>query len=49
MNVSIPGPGPIGWFLALAAGLLAIVFIAIGQLDLKVGLFIVALALARLW
>lgn len=38
----------IGWLLALLVLIVAVVMIVIGQLDLKYGGFIVALAAARL-
>ncbi len=41
-------PRTIGWIIALAIMLLAVVFAAIGQLDLKIAAFIVGLAAARL-
>lgn len=43
-----PAPGSIGAVIAIIALVLAIVFMAIGQMDFKVGGLIAALAVARL-
>lgn len=47
MNLTMPAIG-VGWVLALVALLLAVVFLAVGQLDLKVGGLIALVALSRL-
>lgn len=41
-------PNSIGAVLALIVLVLAVVFLAVGQIDLKVGVLIAALALARI-
>lgn len=43
-----PVPGSIGAVIALLVLVLAVVFMAIGQLDFKVGGLVAALAVARL-
>jgi hypothetical protein len=47
MQVTWPSIGP-GWIIALIAFVLAILFVAIGQMDFKVGALIAAVALSRL-
>lgn len=48
MNWSPPAPGAIGWIIALLVLILAIVFMAIGRLDIIPGGLIAGVALARL-
>lgn len=47
MQIQMPAIS-IGWVLALVALVLAVVFAAVGQLDMKVAVLVVLLALARL-
>lgn len=43
-----PAPGSLGAIIAIVVLVLAIVFMAIGQIDVKVGSLIAGLAVARL-
>lgn len=43
-----PAPGSLGAILAILVIVLAVVFMAIGQMDFKVGGLLVALGIARL-
>ncbi len=47
-GASAPAWATVGWVIALIALLVDIIFLAIGQIDLKVGLLIGGVALARL-